>query len=71
MVEAVRAEDTLNPGSRVVRIHRSYHRGNTVFPMIGQVVLGLGRLQDEGCHDDFKRLIHRSLSSTVSLTKSC
>ena len=37
MAEAVQAEDTLNPVSDAVQIPGSYHKDNTVFPMIGQV----------------------------------
>ena len=38
MAEAVQAEDTPHPVSHMVQIPGSYHKGNTAFPMIGQVV---------------------------------
>ena len=38
MAKAMQAENTPHPVSHVVLILRSYHKGNTAFPVIGQVV---------------------------------
>lgn len=37
MVEAALAVDTLDPVNQVAQIPGSYHKDNTVFPMLAQV----------------------------------